>query len=147
MSDKKIHTPDAFYSLYAISRMMKIPKATVDKFDREHPPSELSPIAHLFVCFEEEGRVTWAIRKKYFDRWRKTGIPPKKNSGRPRKHEKGVKHINIPAPYFYDAFIAGVKKCNKNSIQQITIQDFIYVAMLEAMKRRPDIFGVDIDGK
>lgn len=146
---KQPRAPDSFYNLFAVARMMGIPKATVENFNPNNSPSALSPIAHLFICFEEDGRKTWAIRKKYYEKWKATGIAPKKN-GRPNKNYEGPKpkHINIPAPDFYDAFVAGVEKCNRKSFQQITIQSTIHIAMKEFMERRPEIFyGVDDNGK
>ena len=147
MEKPKIQTPQAFYNIYSVGRKMGIPKSTIAQTSGDgraiQTIPELEPIAHLFVCFEDDNVKSYAIRKRYFDKWRSTGIVPKKSPGRPKKYDDGVKntkHINIPAPDFYDIFVAGIRRCNKNSIQQITVQSFIHIAIKEAMDRRIDIF-------
>ena len=134
--------PESFYSLFGVARMLGIPRATVANFDKNGPPSALEPIAHLFVCFEEEGRKTWAIKKSHFDKWQRTGKAPKLSSGRPPrwKNNSDYDNINIPIPKkLYHEFKQVVDNGNALSAVKYSYRDMIYVAMQEFIQRRPNL--------
>ena len=146
MELKKTRIPESFYSLYAVARMMGIPKSTVDCFDKEHPPIELTPIVRLFICFEEEGRRTWAIRKKYFDKWRQTGKVPKVSPGRPPKWKNDPTYDNLNIPIkkdLYNKLKKVVDNANATSVIKLTYRDAIYLAIEEFTQRRPQFLDGD----
>jgi hypothetical protein len=124
--------------------MMGISKATVADFDTKNPPEALSPIAHLFICFNDDGRKTWAIRKIYFDRWKLTGKVSKKSTGRPPKWKTDSTYTNLNIPIkkdLKDRFYRMVDNANAVSSVKISYRDMIYVAMEECMARRPQFLG------
>lgn len=136
--------PESFYSLFGVARMLGISRGTIAKFDKGTPSviKELEPIAHLFVCFEEEGRKTWAIKKSHFDKWQRTGKVPKVSSGRPPrwKNNPDYDNINIPVPKkLYDEFKQVVDNGNALSAVKYSYRDMIYVAMQEFCNRRPNL--------
>lgn len=134
-----MRVPETFYSLFTIARAMGIPKATVKNFSKESPPAVLAPIAHLFVCFEEAGRRTWAIKKLHFDRWRRTGKVPKVSCGRPPKWKDNPNLVNINIPFpkdLYEQFKKVVDKANSMSIIKVSYRDMFPVAVKEFVDRR-----------
>lgn len=136
-----LKVPESFYSLFGVARMLGTPRATVANFDKNSPPSALEPIAHLFICFEEEGRKTWAIKKSHFDKWQRTGKAPKVSSGRPPKWKgnPNIVNINIPFPKdLYEQFKKIVDNANSLSRVHVTYRDMIAVAVQEFVDRRPN---------
>lgn len=134
--------PESFYSLFGVSRMLGIPRATVANFDKNSPPSALEPIAHLFICFEEEGRKTWAIKKSHFDKWQRTGKAPKVSSGRPPKWKDNPNLVNINIPIdkrLYEEFKSVIDKANSMSTVKYSYRDMIATAMREFIDRRPSL--------
>ncbi len=115
---------------------------TVANFDKKSPPSALEPIAHLFICFEEEGRKTWAIKKSHFYKWQRTGKAPKVSSGRPPKWKGNPNTLNINIPFpknLYDEFKRVVDKANSLSRVHVTYRDMIAGAVQEFVDRRPNL--------
>lgn len=144
--------PKAFYSIYAVGRMMGIPKPTVSGAvitKNINRIEALKPIAHLFVSFEDDGENTFAIRKIYFDRWRKTGKVSKKSTGRPPKWKDNpnLTNINIPFPKdLYEQFKQVVGNANAISVVKVSYRDMFAVAVKEFVERRPEFLGGDFDG-
>lgn len=136
--------PESFYSLFGVARMLGISRGTIAKFDKGTPSviKELEPIAHLFVCFEEEGRKTWAIKKSHFDKWQQTGKAPKVSSGRPPKWKDNPNMVNINIPIdkrLYEEFKAVIDKANSMSTVKYSYRDMIATAMREFVDRRPSL--------
>jgi hypothetical protein len=147
MSRSKAPIPKTFYSLQAVSRMLGIPKPTIDAVFNKNSPLDsiqaLKPIAHLFVRFEEDGAYSYAIPKKKFDWWQKTG-----NCQKPDK----AKNIRCDAPPFYEKFKSDIDKFNDKHSQRVRYQTVIHIALKEYMDRHVEIFppdktGVGIDGR
>ncbi|WP_133051074.1 hypothetical protein [Ruminiclostridium hungatei] len=138
-----LKAPESFYSLFGVARMLGIPKATVAKFDKSNPSgvSELAPIAHLFVCFEEEGRKTWAIKKSHFDKWQRTGRVPKVSSGRPKTKPENCENWNdwIPKELATE-FKRVVDNANKAAPHmKISYRQARFIAYQEFIDRRPNL--------
>ena len=63
--------------------------------------SKLSPIAHLFKEFEKGTRKSYAVLRRHYEYWKRTGEAPKVSGGRPPKWEKQIPdydNLNIPIP-------------------------------------------------
>jgi len=148
--------PKNYYNYFDICKMEGIPtgtaKGAVDRgLNGIAAIEKLKPIGHLFREFPKGMRKQYGILKRHYDYWKQTGEAPKVSPGRPRKWDSKTVNIRIYAPPFYDRFKAGVMRANKNSVQQVTIQQCIHLAMKEYMDRHIDIFypeltsGVDND--
>lgn len=136
--------PKTFYSLHSVARIMGIPKSTIDEAFKDGIDTigAIKPIVHLFHKFEEGDEFSYAILKKHFDRWQKTGKVPKVSSGRPPKWKTDSTYTNLNIPIkkdLYDRFKHMVDKANAVSSVKISYRDMIYIAMQEAIDRRPSL--------
>jgi hypothetical protein len=102
--------------------------------------AKLQPIAHLFREFPKGERKQYGILCKHYDYWKKNGEPPRVSPGAPKKYEGKVKNYRITAPPFDPILEAGLKKMNEGRLRRITKQEFIWLALKEAMERRPQFF-------
>jgi hypothetical protein len=102
--------------------------------------AKLQPIAHLFREFPNGMRKQYGILKRYYDYWKEHGEPPRVSPGAPKKYEGKVKNYRITAPPFDPILEAGLKKMNEGRLRRITKQEFIWLALKEAMERRPQLF-------
>jgi hypothetical protein len=140
-----ITVPKTFYSLQAVGRMLKIPSDTIKDAYRGKELNSIqaiTPIAHLFTKFEEGEEFSYAILKKHFGRWQETGKVPKISSGRPPKWKTDSTYTNLNIPIkkdLYDKFKRMVDKANAVSSIKISYRDMIFVAMQEAIDRRPSL--------
>lgn len=138
--------PKNYYNFFAICKLEEITEGSAKRavggggLKGISGITKLKPIAHLFREFRHGERKQYGILKSHYDKWKQTGEVPKVSPGRPKKWDKDATNIRIIAPPFYDQFKKGVARCNENSVQQITIQEFIWICMKEGMDRRPDIF-------
>ncbi len=111
--------------------------------------AKLKPIAHLFREFPKGTRKQYGILKRHYDYWKEHGEPPKVSPGRPKKYDDKPKNYRIVAPPFDHILDAGLKKINKDlmknkgMLRSITKQEFIWMAIREAMERRPQYFDWD----
>ncbi len=103
--------------------------------------AKLQPIAHLFREFPKGERKQYGILKRYYDYWKEHGEPPKVSPGRPKEYDKGnYKDYRIAAPPFDPILNAGLKKMNQGRLKRIYKKEFIWLALKEAMERRPQFF-------
>jgi hypothetical protein len=103
--------------------------------------AKLQPIAHLFRVFPKGERKQYGILKRHYDYWKEHGEPPKVSPGRPREYDReNYKDYRIAAPPFDHILEAGLKKMNHGRLKRITKKDFIWLAIKEAMERRPQFF-------
>ena len=109
---------------------------------------QLKPIEHLFEVFEKprkgEMRNQYGIRRTHYDYWKRTGKVPKISPGRPKiwKNDPTYTNINIPIKKdLYDRFRRMVDNANNVSAVKISYRDMIYIAMEEAIQRRPEFTG------
>lgn len=141
--------PKTFYSIQSVGRMLGIPPDTIkDVFRGKSIDSiqAIKPIAHLFHCFKEGDEVAYAILKKHFDKWRKTGEVPKVSTGRPPKWKDNpnVVQLRIYMPKdVYEEFKAIVDKANSMSTVKVTYRDMIEISIKEFNDRRRQILGGD----
>ncbi len=141
--------PKAFYSLQAVGRMLGVPSDTIKEAFRGKSLDSIQaikPIAHLFHCFKEGDSVSYAILKKHYDKWQRTGEVPKVSTGRPPKW-KGNPDVTQIRGYIknevYDEFRAIVKKANSMSVIKVTYRDMLAVAIQEFNDRRRHILDGD----
>lgn len=114
---------------------------------------ELKPIEHLFEVFEKprkgEMRNQYGIKRKHYDYWKRTGKVPKISPGRPKIWKDDTyTNINIPIKNeLYDRFKRMVDRANDVSAVKITYREMIYIAIEEAIQRRPEFAGGGDNGK
>jgi hypothetical protein len=140
--------PKTFYTLQSVGRMLGIPKSTVeDAFKNGIDSVEaIKPISHLFHRFEEGDEVSYAILKKHFDKWRKTGQVPKVSTGRPPKWKGNEEYCQIRFECRIDSyalFKAIVDKGNSMSAIKVGYRDMLRVAVEEFNDRRKQILDGD----
>jgi len=105
---------------------------------------QLKPVEHLFEVFEKARkggmRRQYGIRRRHYDYWKKTGKVPKLSPGIPPiwKQDDSYTNINIPIKKdLYDRFKHMVDNANSLSLVKIAYREMIYIAMDEAIQRRP----------
>lgn len=140
--------PKNYYNFFDICKLEGIPTGTAkgalsEGIEGIARIEKLKPIGHLFKEFEKGMRKQYGILRRHYEFWKMTGETPKVSPGRPKKYEGRVKNYRIVAPPFDHIFDAGMKKMNKGRIRPITKQEFIWLALKEAMERRPQFFDWD----
>lgn len=145
--------PSNYYNYFDICTMEGIEtiraKSTVStkKVEGIKYLEELKPIEHLFEVFEKprKGGIvnSYGIKRKHYDYWKRTGKVPKISPGRPKRwKDDAYTNLNIPIKKeLYDRFKRMVDNANAVSAIKITYRDMIYVAMEEAIQRRPEFAG------
>jgi len=114
---------------------------------------ELKPIEHLFEVFEKprKGGIVnqYGIKRKHYDYWKRTGKVPKISPGRTKIWRDGTyTNINIPIKNeLYNKFKRMVDRANDVSAVKVTYREMIYIAMEEAIQRRPEFGGGCDNGK
>lgn len=142
--------PKTFYTLFSVARMMGIPQGTIKsaigKGEGIESLEALKPIAHLFHRFEEGDEISYAIMKKYFDKWRKTGQVPKVSTGRPPRWKNNDDFCQIRFECRKDSyalFKAIVDKANSMSQIKVGYRDMLRIAVDEFNDRRKQILDGD----
>jgi len=141
--------PANYYNFFEICKLEEIPngsaKRAIGSGGLQGIPSiaKLKPIAHLFREFPNGERKQYGILIKHYDYWKKNGEPPKVSPGRPKEYDEKPKDYRISAPPFDSILDAGLKKINNGRIKRITKKEFIWLALKEAMERRPQFFDWD----
>lgn len=139
-----------YYNFFDICKMENIPEGTAkgaigQGVNGISKIAKLKPIAHLFRIFPNGKRKQYGINKKHYDRWKETGEVPKVSPGRPKVYKEKPKDYRIPAPPFHLVFEAGLERINEGRIRKITKKEFIWLALKEAMERRPQYFDLNAD--
>ncbi len=144
--------PKTFYSLQAVGRMLGIPSDTIkDAFRGKALDSiqAIQPIAHLFHCFKEGDSVSYAILKKHYDKWQRTGEVPKVSTGRPPKWKDNPDICQVRFYLdkdIYEEFKAIVDKANSMSVLKVTYREMLAVAVQEFNGRRAQILDDSMKG-
>lgn len=149
--------PKNYYNYFDICKWEGIPTGTAKSAVGEEGLKgiagieKLKPIAHLFREFEKgDMRKSYGILKKHYDYWKRTGKPPKVSPGRPPRWKNDPTYCNINIPIkrdLWERFKRMVDNANAVSVVKISYRDMIYVALEEAIQRRPQFAGGDDDGE
>lgn len=146
--------PSNFYNYFDVCTMEGIEKERakrairVDYAEGIKRLKELRPIEHLFEVFESfrkgESRNQYGIRRKYYDHWKEKGEVHGISPGRSKIWRKGTyTNVNIPVKNeLYDRFKRMVDRANDVSHIKISYREMIWIAMEEAIQRRPE-FALD----
>lgn len=140
--------PVNYYNFFAICKLEEIPTGTSKGaiglgLEGIRNIAKLKPIAHLFREFPNGERKQYGILKSQYDYWKQKDKVPKVSPGRPKQYEGKVKDYRITAPPFDPILEAGLKKMNAGRIRCITKKEFIWLALKEAIDRRPQFFDWD----
>ncbi len=140
--------PKNYYNFFTICKLEEIPTGSAKGaiglgLEGISKIVKLQPIAHLFREFPHGERKQYGILKRYYDYWKEHGEPPKVSPGRPKEYGDNVKDYRITAPPFDPILEAGLKKMNQGRLRRITKKEFIWLAIKEAMERRPQFFDWD----
>jgi hypothetical protein len=141
--------PKNYYNYFTICKLEEITTGSAKRaiggggLEGIHGIVKLKPIAHLFREFPNGQRKQYGILKRYYDYWKEHGEPPKVSPGRPKEYEGKTKDYRITAPPFDPILDAGLKKLNQGRLKRITKKEFIWLALKEAMERRPQFFDWD----
>lgn len=146
--------PKNYYNFFDICKMEGIPTGTAkgalaDGLEGIARIEKLKPIGHLFREFEKGMRKQYGILRRHYDYWKRTGEPPKVSPGRPPRWKNDPTYTNINIPIkksLWERFRRMVDNANAVSVVKISYRDMLYVALEEAMQRRPQFLGGDGDG-
>jgi len=114
---------------------------------------ELKPIEHLFEVFEKPRKggivINTASSVNITITGKGRGKVPKISPGRPKIWKDDTyTNINIPIKNeLYDRFKRMVDRANDVSAVKITYREMIYIAIEEAIQRRPEFAGGGDNGK
>lgn len=120
---------------------------------------ELAPFAHLVEEFQrvkDAQTKAYGIKKIYWQHYLEYGKIPEKLGAKPLDpldpDSYRVKCLRFNAPPFYGKFKAGIVRANNQSLEKITLEQTVWMAIEEFMKRRPEQFypeesGVDIEAE
>jgi hypothetical protein len=111
---------------------------------------ELRPFAHLFEQFkrtENDQKRAFGIKKVYWNHYLEYGKIPEKMGAKPLDpldpDSYRVKCLRFKAPPFYGRFKAGLVRANRDSLEKITLEQAVWMALEEFMHRRPEQFYPD----
>lgn len=150
---KNMKLPDDYYNYFDLCKMEGIPetraKNAVAKLGVEGIKNleEFKPIEHLFEVFEKpiKGRIvnTYGIKRKYYKKWKREGIVPKRPTGRPPLAGDEVEiRYRIPK-HIKEEFMTIVDNANRISAVKVTYKDMIAVAIQEWIDRRPHLKDIN----
>lgn len=150
---KNMKLPDDYYNYFDLCKMEGIPetraKNAVAKLGVEGIKNleEFKPIEHLFEVFEKpiKGRIvnTYGIKRKYYKKWKREGIVPKRPTGRPPlAGDEAEIRYRVPK-HIKDEFMQIVDNANRISAVKVTYKDMIAVAIQEFCDRRYQLKDLD----
>lgn len=108
---------------------------------------ELKPFAHLVEQFQRtknDKKRAFGIKKIYWNHYLEYGKIPEKLGAKPLDpldpDSYRVKCVRFKAPPFYGRFKAGIVRANRQSLEKITLEQTVWMALEEFMLRRPEQF-------
>lgn len=143
---KNMKLPDDYYNYFDLCKMEGIEtnrakNAVKDKgVEGIKSLEEFAPIEHLFEVFEKpiKGKMvnSYGIKRKYYKKWKREGIVPKRPTGRPPLAGDEVEiRYRIPK-HIKEEFMTIVDNANRISAVKVTYKDMIAVAIQEFNERR-----------
>lgn len=151
--------PKNYYNYFDVCKWEGVPtntakSATERGLEGIAAIEKLKPIGHQFKLFPkyENGtlRNAYGILKSDYEYYKKHGRARRKSPGRPPRWKNDPAYFNINIPIkkaLWDRFKRMVDNANAVSTMQITYRDMLYVALEEAILRRPQFAGGGDDGK
>jgi hypothetical protein len=150
---KNMKLPDDYYNYFDLCKMEGIPESRAKNAVKDKGVEgikyleEFKPIEHLFEVFEKpiKGRIvnSYGIKRKYYKKWKREGIVPKRPTGRPPLAGDEVEiRYRIPK-HIKDDFIKIVDNANRISAVKVTYKDMIAVAIQEFCDRRYQLKDLD----
>ena len=143
---KNMKLPDDYYNYFDLCKMEGIPESRAKNAVKDKGVEgikyleEFKPIEHLFEVFEKpiKGKIvnSYGIKSKYYKKWKREGIVPKRPTGRPPLAGDEVEiRYRIPK-HIKEEFMTIVDNANRISAVKVTYKDMIAVAIKEFCDRR-----------
>jgi hypothetical protein len=148
-----------YVTLYEVGRHLGVPKGRIQRALVKYGPDgftkipEFEPFAHLFEQYQRtnnDQRRAFGIKKIYWQHYLRYGKIPERLGAKPLDpfdpDSYRVKCLRFKAPPFYGRFKAGIARANYNSIEKMTLEQAVHLALEEFMNRRPEYFFPEKSG-